>query len=53
MTRSGLLQDAARRAIGRTTPQQVDDFFERSRELFADAGPFESADLIRATRDSR
>lgn len=52
-TRSGLIQDAARRAIGRPTPQQVEEFFERSRERFADAPAFESADLIRTMRDAR
>lgn len=53
MTRSGLLQDAARRAIGRPTPQQVEEFFERSRERFAGAPVIDTTAFIRAMRDAR
>jgi metal-responsive CopG/Arc/MetJ family transcriptional regulator len=53
VTRSGLLAQAARKEVARLTPEEMDAIIERSRARFADAGPFDSADLIRAERDHR
>ena len=50
-TRSGFLALAARRELARLTPDEADAIIARSRALFADAGPFEAADLVRAERD--
>lgn len=53
VSRSALLAEAARRELGRRDPAAVRAAIERSERSFRDAGPFESADLIRAERDRR
>jgi len=52
-SRSAFLQDAARRELGWPDPVAIAAALERARAALASAGPFESADLIRAERDSR
>jgi hypothetical protein len=52
-TRSGFLQDAARRALGRPDTESFDAALARSRMRFASAGSFDSADMIRRDRDRR
>jgi predicted transcriptional regulator len=52
-SRSAFLQDAARRELGWPDPVAIDAALERARAALANAGRFESADLIRAERDSR
>lgn len=52
-SRSAFLALAARRELERRDPDAVDAAVARSRERFRTAGGFESADLIRADRDSR
>jgi hypothetical protein len=52
-TRSGFLQEAARRQLGWATPESIDGALERGRKALAAAEAFESADLIRADRDRR
>lgn len=51
-TRSGFLRNAARKELGRASPEEIDAAFERAQATFADAGPFESADVIREQRDA-
>lgn len=51
-TRSALLAAGARRELQRPDPEAFDRAVAESEERFADAGPFEAADLIRWTRDS-
>lgn len=50
--RSALIAAAVRRELRRPDPDAAIAAMERSQARFADAGPFESADLIRAERDS-
>jgi metal-responsive CopG/Arc/MetJ family transcriptional regulator len=50
-SRSGLLAEAARRELDRRDPDAIARAVERSRARFADAGAFESADLVRADRE--
>lgn len=52
-TRSGFLQEAARRQLGWATPEAIDGALERGRKALVAAEAFESADLIRADRDRR
>jgi metal-responsive CopG/Arc/MetJ family transcriptional regulator len=51
-TRSGLLALAVTRELDRRDPEEMDAAIARLKESFRNAGPFESADLIRAERDS-
>jgi predicted transcriptional regulator len=52
-TRSGLIQEAARRELGWPDPTTFDAALERGRSALAGTGAFESADLIRRDRDAR
>lgn len=52
MTRSGFLAQMARREVERPSREEMEAIIRRGREAFRDAGPFDSADLIRAERDS-
>ena len=52
-SRSALLAAAARRELARPDPERVAEAIARSEQRFADAGTFESADLVRHDRDSR
>lgn len=52
-SRSAFLQEAARRELGWPDPLAIDAALERARAALADAGRFESAELIRADRDAR
>ncbi len=52
-TRSGLLQEAARRELGWPDPAAFDAALERGRRALAGVGAFESADVIRKERDAR
>lgn len=52
-TRSGFLQDAARRQLGWPTTRTLDAALERGREALGSVGRFESADLIRRERRAR
>lgn len=52
-TRSAFLQEAARRELGGATAAAIDAAVERARLALADAGSFESTDVIRADRDAR
>ncbi|HEX2391530.1 MAG TPA: ribbon-helix-helix protein, CopG family [Solirubrobacterales bacterium] len=52
-TRSEFLQEAARRQLGWPDPSTLDEALERARAALAEAGSFESADVIRADRDQR
>jgi len=49
-TRSGFIQDAARRELGWPDPAALDAALERGRAAVADMGAFESADVIRTQR---
>jgi Ribbon-helix-helix protein, copG family len=51
-SRSGFLRDAARQQLGWPDPATFDAALARGREALAGAGPFESAQLIRAERDA-
>lgn len=52
-TRSGFLQEAARRELGWPDPARVDAALNRARAALAGAGSFESAELIRSEREAR
>lgn len=52
-SRSALLQEAARRELGRPDPGALDAAVASAREALANAGSFESAALVRAERDAR
>jgi Arc/MetJ-type ribon-helix-helix transcriptional regulator len=52
-SRSAFLREAARRELGWPDPVAIDAALERARAALADAGRFESAELIRAERDAR
>lgn len=52
-TRSGFLQEAARRELGWPDPVTVDAAVARGRAALDGLGSFEAADLIRAERDGR
>ena len=50
-TRSGFLRRAAERELRAPTPESVRRALEEGQRLFANAGPFDSAELIREIRD--
>ncbi len=50
-TRSGFLEEAARRELGWPAPDQVEAAVKRAREALAPYGAFDPADLIRRERD--
>jgi hypothetical protein len=52
-TRSRFLQEAARRQLGWPNPAAIEAALERGRAALADAGSFESAELIRSEREGR
>ncbi len=52
-TRSDFLQEAARRRLGWPDPVAIDAALERGRAALANAGSFESAELIRSERGER
>lgn len=52
-SRSGFLQEIVRRELGWPDPVAFDAALERGRRALADAGAFESAELIREERDAR
>ena len=52
-SRSALLAVAARRELNRQDPAVVLAAIERSEQRFRESGAFESADVVRADRDSR
>ena len=52
-SRSAFLQEAARRELGWPDPVAVQAAIDRGRAALADAGSFESAELIRRERDAR
>lgn len=52
-TRSGFLQEAARRELGWPDPLRIDAALDRGRAALADAGSFESVELIRTEREAR
>lgn len=52
-SRSALLAAAARRELSRPRSAEMMAIIEESRRRFERAGPFDSADLIRAERDRR
>jgi Arc/MetJ-type ribon-helix-helix transcriptional regulator len=52
-SRSGFLQEAARRRLGSPDPAVFDAALARGRQALAEVGPFESAQIVRADRDAR
>jgi predicted transcriptional regulator len=52
-SRSGFIQEAARRELGWSDPAAIEAALARGRTALAGAGRFESARLIRAERDAR
>ena len=52
-TRSGFLQEAARRELGWPDPDRIDAALDRGRAALADAGSFEAVELIRIEREAR
>jgi hypothetical protein len=52
-TRSGFLQEAARRELGWPDPAAIDAALARGRAALDGVGAFEAADLIRAEREGR
>jgi hypothetical protein len=52
-TRSGFLQEAARRELGWPDPARIDAALNRGRTALADAGSFEWVELIRTEREAR
>jgi hypothetical protein len=52
-TRSGFLQEAARRELGWPDPLRIDAALDRGRAALAGAGSFEAAELIRTEREAR
>ena len=52
-SRSGFLQEAARRALSRPSRARVEAALARGRRAVHDAGSFEAADVIREDRDAR
>ena len=52
-TRSAFLQAAARAALADRSAERTASALERGRQALAAAGAFDSADLIRASRDAR
>lgn len=52
-TRSGFLQDAAARELGRRTPEEIEAALAMGRAALAHAQPFDPAEEVRASRDAR
>ena len=52
-TRSGFLQEAARRELGWPDPLRIDAALDRGRAALAGVGSFEAAELIRSEREAR
>ena len=52
-TRSRYIEEAARRLLGWPAPEEVDAVVARAREALGSAGEFDSAALIRRTREDR
>ena len=52
-TRSGFLQEAARRELGWPDPAAIDAALARGRAALAGVGSFEAAELIRTEREGR
>lgn len=52
-SRSGFLQEAARRELGWPDPAVFDAALARGRAALSGLGPFDSGSLIRAERDAR
>jgi hypothetical protein len=52
-SRSGFLQDAARRELARPSRARIEAALERGRRTLRGVGDFEAADLIRSERDAR
>jgi hypothetical protein len=52
-SRSGFLQTAARRELGRPSRARIEAALARGRKALEDVGAFESADVIREDRDAR
>lgn len=52
-SRSAFLAQAARLELNRPDPEAIAAAIKRSEQRFADAGPFDAAELIRAERDAR
>jgi hypothetical protein len=52
-TRSGFLQEAARRELGWPDPAAIDAALARGRAALEGVGAFEASDLIRAERAGR
>jgi hypothetical protein len=52
-SRSGFIQDAARRELGRPSRARIKAALARGRKALQNVGAFEAADVIRADRDAR
>jgi len=52
-SRSAFLAEAARRELGRSSPDRLTEAIRRSEARFATTGSFDAADLVRADRDGR
>jgi len=52
-SRSGFLQEAARRELGRPSRARIQIELERGRRALRDVGAFEATAVIRAARDAR
>ena len=52
-SRSAFIQEAARRELGWPDPVAIDAALARARAALAEAGRFDSTELIRAERDAR
>lgn len=53
MTRSGFLQEAAQRELGRLDPATIDAALARGRAALAGLDGFEAVDVVRAEREAR
>jgi predicted transcriptional regulator len=53
LTRSGLLQQAARHELGWPDTATIDAALDRARTALAGVGSFESVDVIRSQREAR
>jgi hypothetical protein len=52
-SRSGFIQEAARRELGRPSRARIEAALERGRWALRGSGAFEAADVIREGRDAR
>jgi hypothetical protein len=52
-SRSGFLQEAARRELGRPSKARIQAALERGQRALREVGAFEAAEVIRAGRDAR